>query len=296
VVALPIAYLVPNFAYVQSHFGLLGSFDPVANATTASVSAVGVSQAASLQSKGVDLLTGLAVLLALAGFIRRMLQGHVRTTLVVAWLAVAPGLTFFAQSYGGEGKFRVFLFGLPFYAMGVSWLFWSGAGRPRVRKAGLIASLSVLVALFVGTYYQPEASLRIDKSDVNASLWLDSHFSSKDTFVSVTDSFPSLIGPNYPNYTKRYLQDFSMSDLASVANPYGTRVTDPQIEKFMAQGYSTLRGAKTWVAFSDSQEHTALVAGVLTKADLRQLEDTVAAVSTLAYDHDGVRIYERTNR
>jgi hypothetical protein len=292
VVALPVAFLVPNFAYVQSHFGLLGSFDPVANATTASVSSVGVSTASTLQSKGVEVLTGLAVLLAFAGYVRRIRQGHVRVTLVVAWLAVAPVLTVFGQSYGGEGKFRVFLFGLPFYAMGVSWLFWSGKRLPRVRKAGLVASLSVLLLLFVGTYYQPEASLRIDKGDVTAATWLDHRFSSKDTFVSVADTFPELVGPNYPKYLKRYTQAYVMSD---VAYAQGEKATNADIEKFIADGYSTVPGATTWVAFSKAQEHAVLVSGAFTAADLREIEDTVAASSTLAYDHDGVRLYERTN-
>lgn len=293
VLVLPIAYLLPNLDYVQDHFGLFSSFNPVANATTASVSTVGVSQAASLQSHGVILLTGLAVLLAFAGFVRHLLNGHVRTTLVVAWFAVAPIVTVFGQSYGGEGKFRVFLFGLPFYAMGVSWLFWTGKGLPRVRKIGLIASLSVLLVLFVGTYYQPEASLRVEKSDVTAALWLDEHFDSKDTVASVTDSFPSLIGPNYPKYTLRYTQDFALSDVAYALNK---KATNPEIEKFIVDGYSTVKGAHTWVAFSKNQEHTALLSGAFTKADLTEIESTIKDLGTLAYDRGGVRIYEIDNR
>ncbi|GAA4265717.1 hypothetical protein [Frondihabitans peucedani] len=292
VVALPLAYLVPNFGYIEKHFGLFSSFNPVANATTASVSAVGVSQAASLQSHGVMLLTGLAVLLALAGFVRHLLNGHVRMTLVVAWFAAAPILTVFGQSYGGEGKFRVFLFGLPFYAMGVAWLFWSGKGLPRLQKTGLIATLSVLLVLFVGTYYQPEASLRISKSDVTAATWLDEHFEKNDTAATLSDSFPLLIGPNYPKYTLRYTQVYSLDGLLTLRPD----VTNADIEDFILHGYSTIPGGRTWVAFSENQEHTAILSGAFTKADVRQLEATVAAESKLAYDHDGTRIYRIDNR
>lgn len=292
VLALPIAYLVPNFGYIEDHFGLFSSFNPVANATTSSVSTVGVSQAASLQSHGVVLLTGLAVLLALAGFVRHLLNGHVRMTLVVAWFAAAPILTVFGQSYGGEGKFRVFLFGLPFYAMGVAWLFWSGRGLPRVKKTGLIASLSVLLVLFVGTYYQPEASLRISKSDVTAASWLDAHFQKNDTVASLSDSFPLLIGPNYYKYTLRYTQVYTLDGLLELKPD----VTNADIESFVLHGYSTIVGGHTWVAFSENQEHTAILSGAFTKSDVRQLEATIAAESTLAYDKDGTRIYRIDNR
>lgn len=286
VAALPVLYLLPNLDYVEQHFGLFSSFDPVANATTKSVSQVGVSEVSTLQSHGVVVLTGLAVLLAFAGFVRRILNGHIRTTLVVAWLAVAPVLTLFGQTYGGEGKFRVFLFGLPFYAMGVGWLFWTGRGLPRIRKVGLIASLCILLSLFVGTYFQPEASLRVSASDVKAAEWLDGRFQRDDLVFSVTDTFPLLVGPNYPKYLVHYAQATAMTD---VKNFDPGKVTNSTLLGLIDE---RAFGGRTWVAFSDSQERAAIVSGAFSAADLKLLEDTVASRSTLAYDRDGVRIYE----
>lgn len=288
VFALPVLYLLPNLDYVQQHFGLFSSFDPLANATTASVSSVGVSEAASLQSHGVVLLTGVVVLLAFAGFVRRLLNGHIRTTLVVAWLSIAPILTLLGQSYGGEGKFRVFLFGLPFYAMGVSWLFWTGKGLPRVRKVGLVATVTVFLTLFVGTYFQPEASLRVSAKDVAAATWLDEHFAEQDTVWSVTDTFPELIGPHYPYYIGRYAQAGSMDGIPNyTADP----LTAEDIEKVILTRSGT---GPVWIAFSATQEQTAIVSGAFTKKELSEIEATVAANSTLAYNRGGVRIYEST--
>ncbi|ROQ39576.1 hypothetical protein EDF46_1208 [Frondihabitans sp. PhB188] len=291
-VALPVLYLLPNLPYVSQHFGLFSSFNPGANISQASVSSVGVSEAASLQSHGVVLLTGFAVLLALAGFTRRILNGHVRTTVVVAWLAIAPVFTLLGQSYGGEGKFRIFLFGLPFYAMGVSWLFWTrggSEGRHRVRRVsalGLISTLSALLVLFVGTYFQPEASLRISASDVRAAQWLDKRFAPSDYELSVTDTFPVLIGPHYPDYLLRYLQTNTFADVQS-ASPKRLSTA-----KLLESAYQEPKTARTWVVFSDDQEHTAVVAGVFTRAQLDEMEMAVAASGTLSYDRDGVRIYE----
>ncbi|AMM22024.1 hypothetical protein AX769_20075 [Frondihabitans sp. PAMC 28766] len=289
VVVVPVVYLIPNLGYVETNFGLFSSFDPVANASTASVSTFGVSEAATLQSHGVILLTGVAVVLALAGFVRRILNGHVRTTLVVAWLAFAPVFTFFGQSYGGEGKFRVFLFGLPFYAMGVAWLFWSGK-RPAIRMTGLIAALTVLLILFVGTYFQPEASLRISRADVNGALWLDAHFNDDDTVFSVDDTFPLLIGPNYPKQLLRYAQSTAMTD---VKNEDPTRVNNKRLEELIAQRYD---GGTTWVAFSPNQTHTAIESGTFTRAEITSIESHIAAESTLAYSHDGTEIYALTKK
>ncbi|RKR76684.1 hypothetical protein [Frondihabitans australicus] len=286
VLLLPVAYLVPNLSYVQQHFGLFSSFDPLANATTKSVSTVGVSEAATLQSHGVILLTGLAVLLAIAGFVRRILNGQVRTTLIVAWLAVAPVFTLFGQSYGGEGKFRVFLFGLPFYAMGVSWLFWPGR-RPRVRLVGIVASLTVLLTLFVATYFQPEASLVISRSDVRGAQWLDKRFSAKDSQISLNDDFPALIGPNYNRYTLRYNQQVSFADLQAEAPKVLT--WKDYLEQMNA---ATAKGGHIWFTFSTAQTHAVLVAGTFTKAQIASFERKAAAMSVLRYDRDGVTIYE----
>lgn len=294
VVVLPVLYLLPNLNYVKQHFGLFSSFDPVANASTASVSAVGVSEAATLQSHGVVLLTGLAVLLALVGFVRRILQGHIRTTLVVAWLAFAPVFTFFGQSYGGEGKFRVFLFGLPFYAIGVSWLFWSGKPGKRLRgrlgATSLVAALTVMLALFVGTYFQPEGALRISRADVNASLWLDSHFRDSDQLFALDDTFPSLIGPNYAAQTLRYQQSSTLTGVKSI-DP--RKFTPAVLDKVIDSHYD---GGTTWVSFSDNQERSAVLSGEFTKTQITTLEGLVARDGTLVYDADGSRIYEIVGR
>ncbi|GAA4681810.1 hypothetical protein [Frondihabitans cladoniiphilus] len=318
-VVLPVAYLVPNLGYVQQHFGLFSSFDPLANATTASVSSVGVSQAAALQSHGVQLLTVLTIVLALAGFVRRILQGHIRTTLIVAWLAFAPVFTFFGQSYGGEGKFRVVLFGLPFYALGIGWLFWSsrprgaaqaapggapllaGAGQPllagaaqpaesahpRRRNLLLGVTTTVLLALFVGTYYQAEAAVKVDDSDVKSAEWLDARFGPQDVVVSLGDDFPYLIGANYPNYSG-YQQAGSFADIKT----YTQNVVDASTAVTLLKQYAPQ--GHIWIAFSDAQNHAAEVAGFFTAGQLESLEAAVAKESTLRYDKDGARVYDLT--
>ena len=129
---------------------------------------------------------------------RRLWLGQVRSTLIVAWFAVAPMLTLLGQTYGGEGKFRVFLFGLPFYAMGVAWLCWPGGER---RRGSIIASsvvLSVMLALFVVVYNQPEADYRVQRSDVAASEWLDQNLGgSEKVLTAVPSNFPVTVGQNY---------------------------------------------------------------------------------------------------
>ena len=104
------------------------------------------------------------------------------------------------QSYGGEARFRVYLFALPWLAIGVAWLFWSGPIRTRKAAIGATASLSVMAVLFTLVYFQPEADYRVSKEDVLAGKWLDSHVQPGDLVFETNYFFPLLIGPNYPYY------------------------------------------------------------------------------------------------
>jgi hypothetical protein len=117
-------------------------------------------------------------------------------------LAFAPALVLLVQSYGGEARFRVYLFALPWLAIGVAWLFWSGRTHSRKAAVSASASIFVMAILFTVVYFQPEAQDRVSKDDVAASQWLDANIGSNDLVFESKNYFPLLIGPNYPHYLK----------------------------------------------------------------------------------------------
>ena len=178
-----------------------------------------------------------------------------------------------------------FLFGLPFYAMGVGWLFWSGKILPLTRKITLSIVATVLLALFVSTYYQPEASVEVSGADVKASEWLDTRFGTKDLGISVYDDFPFQLGANYPNYSG-YDQTASLSDIK------GSGLIKVDAATLLPYLKSNTPQGNIWFSFSQPQEHAAIVAGYFTQSELNSIEKAIASVTVLRYDRDGSRLYE----
>jgi len=287
---LTIAYLIPNLDYVQQNFGIFSSFDPVANATYSAVDQTLVSDASKWQGRGASALTVLTIALAGAGFVRRLWAGHVRTTVIVAWLAVAPMLTLLGQTYGGEGKFRVFLFGLPFYAMGVAWLFWPATARNLRSRVGCWVALTAMMVLFVAIYYQPEASYRVQSSDIVASEWLDQNLRGGDQALTMVPSnFPVLIGPNY--YLLNTTGDFSsVWNYLQSNNIQSLSLAD--VKAFVA---NARQGAgHVYLIFSDSQQQYAADHGLFAPGQLPAVEDLVRqdSDSVSVYNSGAVRVYE----
>jgi hypothetical protein len=287
--AVTVAYLVPNLDYVESHFGLFSGFDPVANAVYSAVDRSTLLPGAVWQARGTQLLSGLRDLLALVGLVRRARQGAVRPALVVGWLMVAPVLVLAGQTYGGEGRLRVYLFSLPWCAMAAAWAFWPGeaATRPR-RRVSLALSTAVvaLAALFTVSYLQPEDDYRVPRADVTAAQWLDQTARRGDVVLTTSPTFPLLVGPHYDNlgvggplgdYQRFFPHPLSLADLGTIATNL-TRPAEP---------------GRIFVVFSDHQDRYDRRHGVFASGELAALENQirVASADQRAYDSGAVRIY-----
>ncbi len=235
-------YLLPNLHFVVQHYGLFSSFDPAANATYAP--AQGTKSAASIwQERGWFVLSGLTWLFALIGLVRRLRCGDSRWPLLIAWLSFAPALSLVVQSYGGEGRLRALLFTAPFAAMAGAWMLWPEQPEqpeqpvqavpqvrllmPARRSVACGVVVVVLAAIFVPTYFQPEADDQISASDVAASTWLDGRVASGDVVISAAPTFPALIGPHYnlivnstaslSDYKQYYPHDMTAQDAVEIA-------------------------------------------------------------------------------
>jgi hypothetical protein len=286
-VAIPVLYLLPNFDYIQNEFGLFSDIDPLANATYTPESVFPLSEASELQSYGVRILVGLVVGLAAAGFLRRYWRGDLRTAAIVAWVAVAPMLTLVVQTYGGEGRFRVYLFGLPWFAMGVAWLFVSASGLTRRAAVWLGATITGLAVLFVGVYFQPEQENQVAAADVAAAQWLDKRLETNDALLQVTFTFPGLIGANYPVL----LADPGQSGSLSEFRQWTARVTPEGIKEFV---YGAAYLNQVFVVFSDAQQERAEQRGFFEEGELDVLEEDIIRDNEFReiYNSGEVRIYE----
>ena len=294
---IAIIYLLPNWDYVGNRFGFFNGSDAVANATNRPADAVPGTIPEQWQEIGLMVLSALTGILACLGFLRNMLNGQVRTTMLVGWLAVAPVLVLFVQAYGGEAILRVYLFSLPWLAIGVAWFFWSGRGAwsgrraTRRRSVPAVISLSIMALLFTGTYLQPESDHRVPAGEVAAAKWLDARVQPDDLVLGMHPAlwqrFPFAIGANYYRYVEAGLSAASVSDLMQ-PDPDAFGVAE--VKKFVA-AYSPST-TKTYIIFSNSQERNAVRQDRLDGTLLRRAEQQLASGNVeKVLDTGAVRIY-----
>lgn len=286
-VVMALAYFLPNLDYVDNKYGLFSGFDVFKNASYSPPEVSTMKDASSWMARTPDALSLLVGLLGMAGFVRNFLRGNVRPTLVVAWLAIAPMFWLVAQSYGGEAKFRVYMFALPWLAVGAAWLFWSGPVRTRRAVLGATASLTIMAVLFTMVYFQAEWKMRVPKEDVVAAQWLDARVGEKDVIFETNAFFPLLIGPNYPSF----LEWGTVASLTKFLQKSNGNVLTEDVERYANKNWKPQR---VFVVFSDSQLAQAIRDRLFDADMLPALEREIAGGENAdhVFDNGAVRIYQ----
>jgi hypothetical protein len=284
---IAVAYLLPNLGYIESTYGLFSGFDFFANLTYTPPGDAQTTGAAQFGSRAASILSGLTVLLAAAGWLRNLLRGNVGTTLIVGWLAAAPVLALLGQTYGGEGRMRVFLFGVPWYAIGVAWLFSSGPVLTRRHILGLSSALTAMTVLFAITYFQPESDHVVALKDTRAAHWLDARVTKGDLAVEAVADFPIFIGPNYWLYDSAT----GKSSLATYLEGSPNAISGTAIESYLK---NLATAPHTYVIFSDTQAKYASLHNLFDIGLLNQVEDNIRGDSQFreVFDNSAVRIFE----
>jgi hypothetical protein len=203
-------------------------------------------------------------------------------------MTLAPALILVVQSYGGEGRLRVYLFALPWCAMAAAWAFWPGTHRPvRWVRSVLAAALVLIATLFTLSYSVSEAEVQVPASEVAAAEWLDQQAEQGDVVLATSPMFPLLIGPNYDRlvpeaeltrYVVYYPELMTRQDVVGIAEELnGGRTPDRLLAVFSDEQY----------AYVDRR-------GLYRPGELAQLESEIAAAPgvQLRYQRDGVRVYE----
>lgn len=283
--AIPVLYLLPNWDYVTTTFGLFDGSGMFANATNRTPDQVPSTELGRLQEAGIMMLSACTGVLAAMGYVRRLLNHEVRTTAIVAWLAISPALVLLGQSYGGEGLIRTYLFALPWLAIGVAWFFWSGPFPSRRASLSVASTLSAMALLFTGTYFQPELEHRVSEDEVFAAKWLDARVQRNDLVIEVNSGFPRFplkIGPNYPLY--------QTASLAGLLKSSPSVLNTTAIEDYLAVDVDG--PANIYVIFSESQERWAVEKERLDPFLLPKAEGELAADDVeKVIDRQTVRVY-----
>ena len=116
VAAITLGYLLPNFSYVNSTYGLLASIGNFFGNVLPPSASTGIPEPLSehVVSDAASALAGMMWLLAMAG--AWLMRRSRRRALALLLLTFSPVLVLVAGAYGNEGILRVYLFSLPWAA------------------------------------------------------------------------------------------------------------------------------------------------------------------------------------
>ena len=179
IAAIALAYLAPNFSYVNTHYGLLSSLGNFfSNVQPPSLGAATPPPSHKVIAYSADLLSAGIWLLALIGAWRRRKAG--RMVIALLLLTFAPILVLVGGAYGNEGILRVYLFSLPWaVALAACALAPTrepelpGTVRPATVRTALrpalraVLPLAVAVTLFFPAFFGDDASNVMQPSEVN---------------------------------------------------------------------------------------------------------------------------------
>jgi hypothetical protein len=168
-----VAYLVPNFTYVNSHFGIIASignfFSNVQTPTTnAGYPYLPLPESTKVLKYCTDALSLGIWLLALVGaWLRRKAR---RVVLTLLLLTFSPILVLAGGAYGNEGVLRVYLFSLPWAAALAACALSPvrlkrNEARPSLFR--VVVPLTLAIALFFPAFYGNDAVNSMTTREVN---------------------------------------------------------------------------------------------------------------------------------
>jgi hypothetical protein len=308
--AVPVLYLIPRFGLVSGNFKIFESLDIFHNAQ-----GNGDGWGTAGQAFSAIVVRVLALGVWAFALLRIWLAVRERKTglvLAPALLAFTPFLLLFAQSYGGEAIYRVFLFSAPWCAylladLGVligariarsSW--WhppSTASRSRwtVGSAtGLLIATMLTGALALATMQGRHGQLTVDRqsrASVVAADYLYAHGTPGATIMLAAPDFPSRLAANYNEFNRTV--PVGEPDLITGALLKHVILNDeylPSIENFA----HSFHGSTTYLVISDEMRRYAQYFGVLPAGSLSTLSQTLSSAPnwSVFYRNSDVTIFQ----
>jgi hypothetical protein len=178
--AIAVGYLLPRFAFVNSHYGLLNSIGSFfSNAAPPSFKVGDVPRSQLLIERCADALSVIMLGLAVTGAWLRRRSG--RAVLALVLLAFSPVILLAIQAYGQEGILRVYLFSLPWTAALAASALVSKPGSHRAARTGgavfrrpqLVqgalrapAALGLILALFFPAFFGDDSFNTMPQQEV----------------------------------------------------------------------------------------------------------------------------------
>jgi hypothetical protein len=198
---MAVGYLLPRLEFVQVNYGLLtGAGDPLHNSRNATI---GFDQGdpGRVFSAQASRMLSLAVWgLGFVGIVRRLRAGYKNLGVIV--LAATPVLIIFAESYGGEAIYRIYLFSLPWLALlGAFGLRPDRHGWSSIRNLPrLVVPLLALLTLFLPSYFGMAETNQVRPGEVAASEYFYGHAPPHSLLMLASPQFPVRLTSNYEQF------------------------------------------------------------------------------------------------
>jgi hypothetical protein len=190
------AYLVPNLGWINQHFRILNSLNPLANASRG----LEIPMACNAACRGVNLsIMASTAFAALAATAAIVFLGRRRPDARLGLLSLcffAPFLTLLGQSYGGEAILRVVMFSAPFSAILIAMAIFE-LRRELLRTIVAGAVLLLLALGFLLSYFGLEENRYLTPQGVRAAEHLYRYGQPRSLVVALAPQVPGQLSSRY---------------------------------------------------------------------------------------------------
>ncbi len=283
--ALAVAFLVPNLAYIRDHFGLFSGADAVANATNSGVYIELHKSAGKIlyARAGLLLFAGAWLAAAIGALVLRRRGRAGRGVLLCSGAVIGTALVLFLQTYGGEGRLRVYLFTLPWCVILVAAALL-GEGRPgRGRIAVALVTLVSTLGLWMCAFYIPFDADNMTRGDVDSAAWIYDHGDPRIPVMLGDSDWPGNYGPRYAEFTRTPQPSYTLFE-----DPVfrGTALgRSPTVETAGVIATMSRYGPRGYLVFSSSQVAYAHSFGLVPDGAFDRVERLVRADRHFAVVH-----------
>ncbi len=210
-------------------------------------------------------LTGLILILAGLGIVRRRRRGYDDSPAII--LMIAPAAMLAGNSYGGEVLFRTYLFAVPLAAFFAATVFFPGPteGTSRRTLAWLIGLSLLLFTGFGFAYYGKDQQYYFSAKEVEAAEYVYNTAPAHSLLVEGTHNYPAQFR-NYENFTYVPLErEPKDSQLKVLADPDGV----------LQRWLSDRKYAAAYLIITRSQKAQVAALGVMPPGSLDKIEQAL---------------------
>ena len=286
-----LSWVALAWPYVDEHYDVFDP-DPASSAAPAGYELGGGLPGLALVAQAARIELVLVAGLAVAGLVRRLRAR--RWDLGAASLVVAPLLIVGLNSYGGEGRYRFYLFALPWLCFFAA-VACAPATSTRITSAfrawRLALATAALSVCMLFAYFGLELSNHVTSDDVDTARWFERHAPPDSLLLGLAPSFPRRLSARYPRvYDPAYPGVPGLSDYVA----YRGRRLDRSDLRHLRATVSAYGARHTFLIVTPIQENFVRLYGLLPAGSSASLARALRASRSfrLVYERGAASIFE----